>query len=48
MNGSSKGNFTKDWSSGLDLKEGMIKQNLKSGWLAVNSSLRRSREPDES
>lgn len=48
MNGSSQGNFPKDWSSGLDLKEGMIKQNLKSGWLAVNSSLRKPRAPDES
>lgn len=33
---------------GLDFKEGMIKQNLKSGWLAVNSLLKRSREFDES
>lgn len=32
----------------MDLKEGMIKQNLTSGQLAVNSSLQGLREPDES
>lgn len=36
-----------DGSCGLDCKE-MINQKLKSELLAVNSSLKRSREPDES
>lgn len=36
-----------DGSRGLDCRE-MINQKLKSGRLAVNSSLKRSREPDES
>lgn len=48
MSGSSNGDFTGDGSCGLDFKEEMINQNLKSGQLAVNSSLKRSREPGES
>lgn len=33
---------------GLDFKDEVINKKLKSGQLAVNSSLERSREPDES